>query len=159
MLLSGHLSSIRGRRREHRLTNTIWTIGHGERSFDDIERDLATHGISLIVDVRRDPDTPKTPDFSRRRLEERAAEAGIGYRWMGATLGRQSLSEDSGAIDDLIALATVSPIVILGGKPDPDACHRSTVLAPALQARDVAVVHILADGSIRRHESPLPFDR
>ena len=159
MLLSGHLSSIRGRRREHRLTNTIWTIGHGERSFDDIERDLATHGISLIVDVRRDPDTPKTPDFSRRRLEERAAEAGIGYRWMGATLGRQSLSEDSGAIDDLIALAAVSPIVILGGKPDPDACHRSTVLAPALQARDVAVVHILADGSIRRHESPLPFDR
>lgn len=138
---------------------TIWTIGHGDRSFDDVERDLATHGISFIVDVRRDPDTPKTPDFSRRRLEDRAAEAGIGYRWMGSTLGRRSFSEESGAIDDLIALAAVSPLVILGGKPDPTPCHRSAALAPALRARDVEVVHILGDGSTRRHESPLPFDR
>jgi len=78
---------------------------------------------------------------------------------MGSTLGRRSFSEDSGAIDDLIALSAVSPLVILGGKPDPIPCHRSTVLAPALRARDVDVVHILADGSTRRHESPLPFDR
>ena len=159
MLLSGHLPGICGRGREHGLTTTIWTIGHGDRTFDDIERNLADYGITLIVDVRRDPDTPKTPAFSRRRLEDLAAGAGIGYRWMGSNLGRRSFSEASGALDDLIALATVSPTVILGAKPDPAPCHRSTAVAPALSVRGVEVVHILGDGSTRRHESPLPFDR
>jgi len=113
----------------------------------------------MIVDVRHDPDRPKTPDFGRRRLEDLASEAGIGYRWMGASLGRRSPAETSSGLDDLIALAAVSPTVILGGKQDPTGCHRSTTIAPALRARDVEVVHILADGSTRRHESPLPFDR
>ena len=159
MFLPGHLPGVRRRRRERRLTTTIWTIGHGDRSFDDVERNLAEHGVTMIVDVRRDPETPARPDFSRRRLEDLATEAGIGYRWMGPTLGRRSFSSDSGALDDLIILAGVAPTVILGVKPDPTPCHRSTVLAPALRARDIEVVHILADGSTRRHESPLPFDQ
>ena len=159
MLLSGHLPGVRRRGRELGLTTTIWTIGHGDRSFDDIERGLAEHGVTMIVDVRRDPEKARNPDFGRRRLEDRAAEAGIGYRWMGTTLGRQSFSTDSGALDDLIALATVAPTAILGGNPDPTACHRSTTLAPALRARNLEVVHLLADGSTRRHESSLPFEQ
>jgi uncharacterized protein (DUF488 family) len=158
VLLSGHLPGIRERGRDSRLTTTIWTIGHGDRPFDDVERHLAERGVTMIVDVRRDPETPRRPDFGRRRLEDLATEAGFGYRWMGATLGRLSFSADSGALDDLIALATVAPTVILGAKPDPTPCHRSTALAPALQARGIEVVHILADGSARRHESTLPFD-
>lgn len=113
----------------------------------------------MIIDVRRDPEKSRNPDFSRRRLEDLAAEAGMGYRWMGTTLGRRSFSADSGALDDLIALATVAPTVILGGNPDPTACHRSMTLAPALRARNLEVVHLLVDGSTRRHESPLPFDQ
>ena len=159
MFLSEYLPGVRRRGREFGLTTTIWTIGHGDRSFDDVERNLAEHGVTMIVDVRHDPEKPKNADFSRRRLEDLAAEAGIGYRWMGTTLGRRSFSVDSGALDDLVALATVAPTVILGGNSDPILCHRSTTLAPALRARDFEVVHFVADGSTRRHESPLPFDQ
>mgnify|MGYP001820051626 FL=1 len=88
MLLSGHLPGVRRRGRELGLTTTIWTIGHGDRSFDDIERGLAEHGVTMIVDVRRDPEKARNPDFGRRRLEDLAAEAVFGFRWLGSTLGR-----------------------------------------------------------------------
>ena len=65
----------------------------------------------------------------------------------------------AGAVEDLLALASASSTVILGREPEATLCHRSTTIAPALIARGVDVVHLLADGSTRRHESPLPFDQ
>jgi uncharacterized protein (DUF488 family) len=113
----------------------------------------------MIVDVRTRRDDPRIPDFDHRRLEELAAEAGIGYRWMGSTLGGVSTSEVDIAIDDLAAIVSASRSAILCREPDPEQCHRSTVIAPALRARGIAVVHILEDGITRPHESPLPFGR
>ena len=138
---------------------TIWTIGYGERPFDDIEREVAGLGISMIIDVRARRDDPRTPDYDYRRLEELAAEAGIGYRWMGSTLGEESPVEIDTAVDNLIAIGEASRTVLLCREPDPSHCHRFTVIAPALRARDIAVVHILPGGVTRSHESPLPFDR
>ncbi len=113
----------------------------------------------MIIDVRTRRDDPRIPDFDHRRLEELAAEAGIGYRWMGSALGEASTSEVDTAIDDLIAIASASRSAVLCREPDPERCHRSTVIAPALRARDIAVIHILQGGTTRPHESPLPFDR
>lgn len=113
----------------------------------------------MIVDVRSEPDDPQAPEFNRRRLEDLAAASGIGYRWMGASFGHDSETDMADGIDDLIALASVSSTVILGREPEASQCHRSTTIAPALQARSVDVVHILSDGSTRRHESPLPFEQ
>ncbi len=159
MLLPGHLPRLHRRQRGWRLTTTIWTIGFGERSFDDVERDLADLDISMIVDVRTRRDDPRVRDFDHRRLEELATEAGFGYRWMGSTLGEDSVAEVGPVVDDLIAIAEASRTVVLCREPDAEQCHRSTVIAPALGARGVAVVHILPNGSTRPHESPLPFDR
>ena len=113
----------------------------------------------MIIDIRARRDDSRTPDYDYRRLEEFAAEAGIGYRWMGSTLGDESPVDVDTAVDNLTAVAEASRTVLLCREPDPSQCHRSTVIAPALQARGVAVVHILPDGSTRPHESPLPFDR
>lgn len=159
MLLPGHLPRLRRRQRRWRLTTTIWTIGFGERSFDDVERELVHLDISMIVDVRTRRDDPGVRDFDHRRLEELAAEAGFGYRWMGSTLGEDSVAEVGADVDDLIAIAEASRTVVLCREPDAEQCHRSTVIAPALGVRDVAVVHILPNGITRPHESPLPFDR
>ena len=113
----------------------------------------------MIVDVRSEPDDPRASDFNRRRLEDLAADAGIGYRWMGAALRSDPETDMAGAVEDLLALASVSSTVILGRESEATLCHRSTAIAPALRARGVDVVHLLADGSTRRHESPLPFDQ
>jgi uncharacterized protein (DUF488 family) len=141
------------------LTSTIWTIGHGNRSFDDVERQLAAAGITMIVDVRVEPDDSRTPEFNRRRLEDLAAAAGIGYRWLGASLPGEAGADAIGRIEDLITLASVSPTVILCRELEPGRCRRSTSIAQAIQERGMDVVHILPDGSARRHEPPLPFDQ
>lgn len=159
MRLPRHLPCFRERQRERRLNTTIWTIGHGDRSFDDLERQLAGLGITMIVDVRSEPDDPRAPDFNRRRLEELATAAGIGYRWMGASLHHDSATDMVSGLDDLTALASVSSTVILGREPQASRCRRSTTIAPALQTRDVEVVHILPDGATQRHQSRLPFDQ
>ena len=113
----------------------------------------------MIVDVRVGPDDARRPEFNRRRLEDRAADAGIGYRWMAPSLRSESEAAMAGRIEDLIALASVSATVVLCSELEPSRCHRSTAIAPALQARGIDVVHILSDGSTRRHEPPLPFDQ
>jgi uncharacterized protein (DUF488 family) len=158
VFLSGHLSGIRRRDREQPLTATIWTIGHGDRSFDQIERHLTDLGISMIVDVRHEPDDPSSTDFRRRRIERLAADAGIGYRWLGASLGSDLPADRRAGLADLMALASMSATVVLCRETDAAACRRSTVIAPMLSDRGIDVVHILADGSRRRHETPLPFD-
>lgn len=135
----------------------IWTVGHGDRSFDDVERHLSAVGISMIVDIREEPDDPHAPDFHRRRIERLAADAGIGYRWLGVSLGGEAAIERTDAIAELIALASVSTTVVLCREADPAACRRSTVIAPMLLERDVGIVHILNDGSTRPHEASLPF--
>lgn len=137
----------------------IWTIGYGQRPFDEIERHLANLDITMIIDVRAKRDDARTPDYDYRRLEELAAEAGIGYRWMGSSLSEESPVEIDTAVDNLIAIASASHTVVLCREPDAAECHRSTLIAPALAARGVAVVHIRPDGTTRPHESPLPFDR
>ena len=113
----------------------------------------------MIVDVRSEADDPRSTDFNRRRLEDLAADAGIGYRWMGASLREGSETDMADGIDDVIALASVSSTVILGREPVASRCRALTAIAPALRARGIDVVHLLPDGSTRRHESPLPFDQ
>jgi uncharacterized protein (DUF488 family) len=140
------------------LTTTIWTIGYGKRTFDDIERDPTNLDISMIIDIRTRRHDVRTPDFDHRRLEELAAEAGIGYRWMGSTLGEESAPGMDAGVDDLMAIASASRTVVLCREPDARQCHRSTVIAPALRARDAVVVNILPDGMARPHESPLPLE-
>ena len=136
----------------------MWTIGYGDRSFANIERDLAGLNISMIIDVRTDRDS-RSPDFHHRRLEELAAEAGIGYRWMGSTLGTDSTIAADNAIADLIALASATRTVVLCRESNPLHCRRSTAIAPALVERGITVSHLLPEGVTRSHESPLPFDR
>lgn len=143
----------------------MWTIGHGAGSFTELEQRIAPYGISILVDIRSQPYSRHAPDFAKRRLEELSDEAGIGYRWMGATLGgkpddgpvgpdRPGFSE---SIEELIELADSTPTVILCAELEPDSCHRSTIVGAELDQRGVEVQHILGDGSTRPHEPPLPF--
>jgi len=152
------MPGVRRREREQRLTTTIWTIGHGDRSFDQIERYLNDVGISMIVDVRREPDRSSSNDFRRRRIERLAADAGMGYRWLGGSLGSDLPTDRRAGLADLMALASMAATVVLCREADAVTCRRATVIAPMLSAGGIAVVHILADGSTRRHETPLPFD-
>ena len=57
---------------------------------------LRSHGIELLVDVRRSPASRRHPHFNRERLGQALPEAGTDYLWLGEALGgRRSGREDS----------------------------------------------------------------
>ena len=99
-------------------------------------------------------------------MEGLCEEAGVGYRWLGATLGGKpedgspvgpARSGFDDSIDELVELAAASPTVIMCAEREPGACHRSTIVGAALYARGIEVVHILGDGSTRPYEPQLPL--
>ena len=66
---------------------TVYTIGHSDRPFPNFLRLLRAHGMELLVDVRRYPGSRKHPQYNREALAAALAEAGIGYAFLGETLG------------------------------------------------------------------------
>jgi uncharacterized protein (DUF488 family) len=152
----------------------IFTVGHGDARFQEIERILQFHGIATVVDVRSTPYSKYAPDFRKSTLAEAAAAAGLGYRWMGDRLGgRPSRSapanrEEVGstqvvvdspsfrsALAEVATLNTTGPVALMCAERRPDNCHRCLILAPHLEALGIDVFHILPDGTARRHQPSL----
>lgn len=150
----------------------IYSVGHGNAPFQEIERILRLHGVATIIDVRSAPYSKFSPDFRKSALAEHAAAAGLGYRWMGDRLGATrsgTVAEDAGsmpepgadesavfgALAEVIALNQTGPIALLCAERDPAHCHRLTSLAPLFEALDCEVFHILSDGSAHRHQPSL----
>jgi uncharacterized protein (DUF488 family) len=161
---------------EPAVIDLVWTIGHGDRSFPDVERELVAESIATLVDVRSRPYSRHAPDFAKAALAEWCADASIHYRWLGEGLGGRpddpALSLPSGkpdlvamaasavflgGIEELVAVAMTSPTVILCAERDPAKCHRSTLIAPALEGRGFTVIHLLGEGRKVRHQSALPL--
>lgn len=153
---------------------TVYTIGHGKRSFAFIRELLERRGIVMIIDVRSHPTSRHAPDFRKRNLEDAAAAAGLGYRWMGDALGGRpdeaSSSPPGGpsdgtapgrsprfraAVDNVLTLAEEAPVVLLCAEADPLHCHRCTLISPALEEGGAAVVHLLHDGAASPHQDDL----
>lgn len=154
----------------------VWTVGHGQRDFADLERELAANGITTLVDVRSQPFSRRAPEFTKAPLEEQCADASIHYRWLGDRLGGRpgdpSLRSPSGTpdleaiaaseafrggIEELAAVAAAAPTAIMCAERDPGGCHRATLVAPALEARGIVVTHLLEGGRSVRHQSELPL--
>lgn len=124
------------------------------------------------MDVRARP-TIAVADLDRRTLEQLAAEAELGYRWMGPNLGTPQAVDDAGGsdragrgstaafvagIDELVALSRANRTAVLCSEVSPDRCHRALLIAPALRDRGIRVLHILADGAMRPDEPRLPLE-
>ena len=142
----------------------IFTVGHGNAPFQEIERILRLHGVATLVDIRAAPYSKYAPDFRKGALAESTAAAGLGYRWMGDRLGGPQAESGSavvdaetfrGALGDVIALNGTGPVVLLCAERDPEHCHRSLILAPQLETLGCEVFHILPDGAAHRHQPSL----
>lgn len=153
---------------------TIHTIGHGLAGFGRVAAVLEQHGVATIVDVRSQPFSRHAPEFSRRVLEELAAAAGLGYRWMGDHLGGrpddlallladgtpdyEAIRRSPGfraALVHLAAIAADAGVALLCAEERPERCHRALLIAPALEEMGLRVVHLLHDGTALAHQPPL----
>lgn len=147
------------------MTQTIWTIGHSNRTIEVFLDLLAEHELEAIADVRRFPGSRRQPQFSQAALEATLRERGISYLWLPKLGGRRRPVADSpnGAwrntsfrgyadhmattefaegLADLLALAAERRTALMCAELLWWRCHRS-LISDALRVRGMRVVHIL----------------
>lgn len=152
------------------MASTLFTIGYERFTADAWLALVARNGIDLVVDVRDLPLSRK-PGFSKRRLADALAGAGVGYmhaRQLGnpkdlrealkhgmdwdifARRFRSLINERTAALQEIASLAKTRSICLLCYEEDPQSCHRSLVAERlALMTTDeTKVVHFrLADAA------------
>ncbi len=65
----------------------VYTVGHSNRSLEELLRLLKRRGIELVIDVRRFPGSRKFPWFNRENLAHELSRIRVGYLWLGDKLG------------------------------------------------------------------------
>jgi uncharacterized protein (DUF488 family) len=70
------------------------TIGHSNRSLDEVIGMLRAAEVGLVVDVRSFPASRSNPAFNADRLAEALARVQIGYRHCRALGGRRGVQKD-----------------------------------------------------------------
>ena len=71
----------------NRVLSVLYTIGHGNRSTEELIVVLKSAGVGRLIDVRRHPGSTRNPHLSKRALEVDLPAAGVAYEWWGEELG------------------------------------------------------------------------
>ena len=157
---------------------TVWTIGHSTRPIEEFLSLLATSHIETIVDVRRFPGSRNYPQYGQEALAAKLAQHALGYQWLQTLGGRRRVSPNSPnttwrnasfrgyadymasagfaqGLDQLLELARQSRTALMCAEAVWWRCHRS-MIADALCARGVKVLHIMDDGHVTLHPMTSP---
>lgn len=157
---------------------TVWTIGHSTRTLDEFLGLLGEHRIEAVADVRSHPGSRHCPQFGQVALSESLIRHGLHYSWIQALGGRRKVRTDSvntawrnasfrgyadymqtdgftAGLDELVGLAQERRTTMMCAEAVWWRCHRSMV-ADALKARGVRVLHIMGPGSVVEHPWTAP---
>jgi uncharacterized protein (DUF488 family) len=152
---------------------TIFTIGHATRTFNQFLELLQAHGIERVVDIRTIPRSRRNPQYSLDTLGPALEAAGINYVHLKELGGLRRPKPDSKnvgwrnasfrgyadymatpefriALSCAIELSQVKPSALMCAEAVPWRCHRSLV-ADALTARKFAVKHIMSAKLANEH--------
>ncbi len=150
---------------------TVFTIGHGVRSLDELVATLTEAGVRTLVDVRRFPGSRRNPQFNLTPLSDVLTESGIEYRHAVELGGRLSGEPGEERFACIRVAAFRSYAARMGTDPwqraleraldepapclmcaetVPWRCHRR-LISELLVARGHTVVHLLAPGRRQRH--------
>lgn len=156
-------------------TNPIFTIGHSNHPLEVFVTLLSKHRITALADVRSAPYSRFNPHFNRDDLARALKPQGIHYVFLGSELGGRSndpscyrdgrISYERVARTDffrngikrLVGGAGKQRIAIMCAEREPLDCHRTLLVASALDKQKVQVSHILEDGKLESHA--LTMDR
>jgi uncharacterized protein (DUF488 family) len=154
----------------------IHTIGHSTRPVAELVELLRSHGIEVLVDVRRFPGSRRNPQYGQEALARDLADAGIGYVHEPALGGRREPAPEGAspngywrhagfrgyadymgtpefrdALTRLRVLAAGRRCALMCAEAVPWRCHRQ-LIADALVAAGDDVVHIVGPGDARSHQ-------
>jgi uncharacterized protein (DUF488 family) len=153
---------------------TLYTIGHSNRTLEFFIGLLLGYEIQRLVDVRTIPRSRHNPQFNRETLPEDLKSVAIAYTHMPGLGGLRHARKDSvnmgwenasfrgyadymqtvefeKNLEKMIALGQKERVTFMCAEAVPWRCHRS-LIADALTVRGVPVRHIMSRVSAPRHE-------
>ncbi len=154
---------------------TVYTVGHGNRTTDELASILQEAGVRRLVDVRRLPASRRNPHLSREALAAALPQLGIEYLWHGEGLGGRRKHDGPtrhpawkvdafrayadymdtapfrGALSVIEEMArTGPPLALMCAETLWWQCHRR-LISDALMVHGVEVVHLLGSGKRQPH--------
>jgi uncharacterized protein (DUF488 family) len=153
---------------------TLYTIGHGRRTFGELLEALQSQRVSLVADVRRFPRSRANPQFNSDELSQKLAAEAIRYEHLASLGGRRRglgasspntawqnpafrgfadyMLEEAfwSALDSLLGQARLAVTVLICSETLWWRCHRR-LIADAAEARGVSVLHIMKPGIVAEH--------
>jgi len=155
---------------QHKL---VLTIGHSTHSFDAFVKLLKRRGVTALADVRSAPFSRFNPQFNKDALEHDLTLLGIKYVFLGREFGARSnnpscyengrvqyarlarTDEFQQGIERVMRGSQDHRIALMCAEREPLECHRTLLVARALDQRGVTVAHILGDGGLETHRDAM----
>jgi uncharacterized protein (DUF488 family) len=151
----------------------IHTVGHSNRPLDEFIDLLRSHGISLLIDVRKMPRSRANPQFNIDTLPEELTRVGIKFRHLPGLGGLRRSRPDSPNggwrnrsfqayadymqtpefADNLAILREAAghdTVAIMCAEAVPWRCHRS-LIADALVVQGARVEDIIGNSRTQKH--------
>ena len=153
--------------------DTVLTIGHSTHALEAFIALLRRQDVSALADIRSAPYSRFNPQFNREPLTEALETEGIRYVYLGRELGGRS--EDPACYEDgrirydriaatesfrgglarVVQGAARYRIALMCAEKEPLDCHRTLLVARALDEQGVDVAHIHADGALEPHRAAM----
>jgi uncharacterized protein (DUF488 family) len=151
----------------------LWSVGHGARPVGELITVLKGAGIRRLVDVRTAPGSKRHPQFGQAALAEALEDKDIEYVWRKDLGGWRKPKSDSPhvalessgfrgyadhmeteeferALSWLMETSGSTPTAFMCAESVWWRCHRR-MIADALLARGVEVLHLMPDGRQEPH--------
>ena len=143
----------------------LYSIGHSNKTIEELVSELRLYGIQYLVDVRSMPYSKYHPHFNKEPLKLAINQTGdIKYGYMGDVIG--GLPQDEGCYTDgkvdygkikqmSFFIEGIERLVkaneqgyktcVMCSEGDPSMCHRSKLIGEALREKGIIVQHICHD--------------
>lgn len=133
---------------EMKFMPALFTIGCEGHSPEELEELLISHSISVLLDIRKAPDSAD-PAIRREGLGKICSANGIRYQWEISltNVSRNSrvvdLTNEQAGIRTLKALLSRNgSVCLLCSERDPEKCHRSYVARNLSELMQIEVTHL-----------------
>jgi len=151
----------------------VFTIGHSTHPLDEFIALLKRHAVTALADVRSAPFSRFNPQFNKGALARDLKAHGIKYVFLGRELGARSDDPscyENGrvqygrlartelfkrGIERVMKGAEEHRIALMCAEKEPLECHRTLLVARALDEQGLEVTHILGDGQLESHRAAM----
>ena len=149
---------------------TIFSIGHGNKTIEEFVSELHSYDIQFLIDIRSKPYSKFSQHFSQQPLKVLIEKERIRYVYMGKELGGLPTHDNTcftsdgkvdydklkekdffkeGLLRLLKAYSQGLRVCIMCSESDPKECHRSKLIGEELKSYGITLQHIIGISKIK----------